>query len=64
MQFTSAARIITGATKLCNIEKLFFDFGWESLQSRRNKHKLVIFYKFLHGLTPDYLFDIASPPPP
>ena len=56
-----AARIITGATKLCSIEKLFFDLGWESLQSRRNKHKLVIFYKILHGLTPDYLFDIVPP---
>ena len=56
-----AARIITGATKLCSIEKFFFDLGWESLQSRRNKHKLVIFYKILHGLTPDYLFDIVPP---
>ena len=56
-----AARIITGATKLCSIEKLFFDLGWESLQSRRNKHKLVIFYKILHCLTPDYLFDIVPP---
>ena len=28
---------------------------------RRNKHKLVIFYKILHGLTPDYLFDIVPP---
>ena len=56
-----AARIITGAAKLCSIEKLVFDLGWESLQSRRNKHKLVIFYKILHGLTPDYLFDIVPP---
>ena len=40
-----AARTIAGATKLCSIQKLFDDLGWESLQSRRNKHKLVIFYK-------------------
>ena len=50
-----AARIITGATKLCSINKLFSDVGWDSLQSRRNKHKLVIFYKILNGLTPNYL---------
>ena len=56
-----AARIITGATKLCSIEKLFFELGWESLQSRRNKHKLVIFYKILHGLTPNYVYDIVLP---
>ena len=45
-----AARIIT---KLCSINKLFSDIGWDSLQSRRNKHKLVIFYKILNGLTPN-----------
>ena len=56
-----AARVITGATKLCSIEKLFADLGWESLQKRRNKHKLVIFYKILHGIAPTYLSDIVPP---
>ena len=49
-----AARTITGATKLCSIDKLLADLGWESLQSRRDKHKLVIFYKTINGLTPEY----------
>ena len=40
-----AARIVTGATKLCSIDKLFIELGWESLQTRRNKHKLATFYK-------------------
>ena len=40
---TEAARIITGATKLCNIEKLYSKLGWETLQERRNKQKLIIF---------------------
>ena len=39
-----AARTITGATKLCSIDKVLADLGWESLQSRRDKHKLVIFF--------------------
>ena len=56
-----AARVITGATKLCSIEKLFADLGWESLQKRHNKHKLVIFYKILHGIAPTYLSDIIPP---
>ncbi|MCG7875203.1 MAG: reverse transcriptase family protein [Candidatus Thiodiazotropha endolucinida] len=56
-----AARIITGATKLCSIEKLFYELGWESLESRRNKHKLVLFYKIVHGLTPSYLSDLVPP---
>ena len=52
-----AARIITGATKLCSLEKLFAELGWESLQERRNKHKLIILYKIINGLTPQYLQD-------
>ena len=55
------ARIITGATKLCSISLLLSDLGWESLQDRRNKHKLIIFYKIVHGLTPTYLTDILPP---
>ena len=58
---TEAARIITGATKLCSIEKLLSDLGWESLQNRRNKHKLIIFYKIINGLTPNYLLDLVPP---
>ena len=56
-----AAKIITGATKLCSISLLLSDVGWESLQDRRNKHKLIIFYKFIHDLTPTYLTDILPP---
>ena len=56
-----AARIISGATKLCSIDKLFSELGWESLQTRRDKHKLIIFYKILHGLAPNYLADLIPP---
>ncbi|MEW8548405.1 MAG: reverse transcriptase family protein, partial [Candidatus Thiodiazotropha sp.] len=56
-----AARTITGATKLCSIQKLFDDLGWESLQNRRNKHKLTIFYKIMNGLAPGYLRDCLPP---
>ena len=56
-----AARIITGATKLCSISLLLSDLGWELLQDRRNKHKLIIFYKIIHGLTPTYFTDILPP---
>ena len=48
-----AARIITGATKLCSINKFLTDLGWGSLQSRRTKHKLKPFYKIVNGLTPE-----------
>ena len=58
---TEAGRIITSATKLCSIEKMFSDLGWESLQSRRDKHKLIIFYKIMNGFSPDYLRELIPP---
>ena len=56
-----AARIITGDTELCSHDKLHPDLGWDSLQERRTKHKLVIFYKILNNLTPPYLQDFVPP---
>ena len=56
-----AGRIIFGATKLCSVEKLLVELGWDSLQNRRNKHKLVIFYKIMHGHSPYYLRDLVPP---
>ena len=50
-----AMRTVTGATKLCSIGKLYDDTGWESLEARREKQKLIIFFKMVHGLCPDYL---------
>ena len=39
-----ATRTSTGATNLCSVGKLLADLRWESLQSRRDKHKLVILF--------------------
>ena len=33
--------------------------GWESLQNRRTKHKLITFYKMKNGLAPNYLCDLV-----
>ena len=56
-----AARIITGGTKLCSIKNLTDGLGWESLQARREKHKRIIFYKMVNGLTPGYLQSLIQP---
>lgn len=50
-----AARIVTGATKLCAIAKLYQDLQWQKLSERRKYHKLVLFYKMNNNLVPDYL---------
>ena len=40
-----AVRIVTGTTKLVSINSLLSETGWETLSSRRNKHKLTLPYK-------------------
>ena len=54
-----AARIVTGATKLVSIDSLYSETGWETLASRRKKHKLQLFYKMQNSLTPDYLLSLV-----
>ena len=54
-----AARIVSGTTKLVSSASLYMELGWESLSSRRRKHKLVMFYKMINGLCPDYLTEMV-----
>ena len=56
-----AARIVTGATKLTSLQSLHIETGWESLASRRQKSKLVLFYKMQNEMTPEYLSSLAPP---
>ena len=56
-----AARIATGTTKLVSIENLNSEIGWETLEVRRNKQKLTLFYKMVHNLTPSYLTSLIPP---
>ena len=53
-----AARIVTGATKLVSIDLLFRECGWETLESRRRQHKLILFHKMVNHQTPDYLSNL------
>ena len=56
-----AARIATGATALVSIQDLHNEVGWESLQTRRTNHKLSLFFKMQHDLTPPYLTNLVPP---
>ena len=49
-------RIVKGATKLVSIKT-----GWETLLNRRQKHKLLLFYKIKNILSPDYLSSLVLP---
>ena len=56
-----AARIVTGSTKLVSIHSLLQETGWETLASRRKKHKLILFFKMQNGLSPYYLSSLLPP---
>ena len=40
-----ASRIVTGGTRLVSLNNLYMETDWEKLKDRREKHKLVQFYK-------------------
>jgi hypothetical protein len=54
-----AARIVTGASKLISLNNLYRETGWESLETRRNNHKLALFYKMHNGIAPPYLSSLV-----
>jgi hypothetical protein len=39
----------------------FRELGWEPLYKRREKQKLILLYKIINGLTPDYMYDMIQP---
>ena len=56
-----AARIVTGCTKLVSISTLNKEVNWQSLQDRRNQHKLITFYKMTRSYAPEYLSSLIPP---
>ena len=53
-----AVRIVSGATKYCNIQSMLAELKWETLADRRKKHKLITLYKMNHTISPHYLIDL------
>ena len=56
-----AGRIITGATKSCSKSKILEETEWDSLETRRYKHRMVTFFKMVKGYAPSYLQIIVPP---
>jgi hypothetical protein len=50
-----AARIVTGATKLISLNKLYIESGWDMLQKRRQNHKIIQFHKMTLGHAPIHI---------
>ena len=54
-----AARIVTGATKLVSLNALYNEICWDTLEKRRNDHKLTLFYKMKCNIAPNYLSSLV-----
>ena len=50
-----AALAVSGAWQGTNTDKIYEQLGWESLTHRRFFHRVVMMYKIVNHLTPDYL---------
>ena len=54
-----AARIVSGAIKVVSTNALYLELGWERLETRRRKPKLVLFFKMVNELSPLYLSSLV-----
>ena len=59
MNFNYLASITTFDLRSCSKTKLLEGTGWESLELRRYKHRLITFYKMINKETPMYLHSIV-----
>ncbi len=49
------ARIVSGARRGTDTDKLYEELNWSSLEERRNYNKLVFIHKLFYGQSPEYL---------
>ena len=56
-----AIRTITGSVRGTSHHKLYKESGLIPLQERRRRHKLVLFFKMVKGLTPNYISNYIPP---
>ena len=56
-----AGRIVTGLPVFTNSRKVYEELGWETLQERRKRKKLQMFYNIQYNNTPNYLSSLIPP---
>ena len=49
---------VLSLVQLVEIDKLYKELGWLKLSKRRDHHKLFLFFKMNHGLSPPYLSNL------
>ena len=53
--------IVTGCTKLLSLNELYTETGLGTLNSRRLKHKLILYYKMNFNTALSYLCSLVPP---
>ena len=53
-----SAKVVTGAMKGTSRSRLLEELSWEDMKTMRSLHKLVLYYKIVNNLTPNYLSDL------
>jgi hypothetical protein len=56
-----AARIVSGAIRGTPTVNVYKELAWEPLSKRRERHKLIMFFKIVNGMTPASLSDLLLP---
>ena len=56
-----AARIVTGLPIFTKSEEIYLELGWETLQERRKRRKLQMFYNIQNNNAPNYLCRLIPP---
>jgi hypothetical protein len=56
-----AAVICTGSFKRSSYNLLLKDLGWDTIQNRRQNAKLILMFKIINNLTPNYLKELIPP---
>ena len=56
-----AARIVTGLPIFTNKDMIYKEIGWETLQERRNRRKLQLFYNIQNDNALSYLCKLIPP---
>ena len=50
-----AARTVTGTNRNASKQSIYCETGWGTLSNRREKQRLILFYKIINGLAPRHL---------
>jgi hypothetical protein len=52
---------MTGLSIYAGFDSIYKETGWETLSTRRQVKKLLLFYKIVNNEAPDYVYELVPP---